>query len=57
MLIENPEMTQVQLMEKLNLSRKQVQKEMKELCTQGLLVREGTNRSGRWVVKDVKNDF
>ena len=57
MLIENPEMTQVQFMEKLNLSRKQVQKEMKELCTQGLLVREGTNRSGRWIVKDVGNDF
>lgn len=31
--------------------RKQVQKDMKELQEEGVLVREGTNRSGRWVVK------
>lgn len=48
-------MTQTQLMDEMNLTRKQVQKDMKELQEEGVLVREGTNRSGRWVVKDAMN--
>ena len=51
-LVENPTITQTQLMEEMNLTRKQVQKDMKELQKDGVLVREGTNRSGRWVVKE-----
>ena len=51
-LAENPIMTQTQLMDEMNLTRKQVQNDMKELQEEGVLVREGTNRSGRWVVKD-----
>lgn len=39
-------------MKEMGLTRKQVQKDMKELQEEGELVREGTNRSGRWVVKD-----
>lgn len=54
-LAENPMMTQTQLMDEMNLTRKQVQKDMKELQEEGVLVREGTNRSGRWVVKDAKD--
>lgn len=54
-LAENPIMTQTQLMDEMNLTRKQVQKDMKELQEEGVLVREGTNRSGRWVVKDAMN--
>lgn len=50
-LAENPTITQTQFMEEMNLTRKQVQRDMKELQKEGLLVREGTNRSGRWVVK------
>lgn len=38
-------------MEMLELSRKQVQKEIKELQEQGVLVREGSNRGGKWIVK------
>lgn len=38
-------------MDKMNLTRKQVQKDMKELQGEGLLVREDTNRNGCWVVK------
>ena len=38
-------------MKMMDLTRKQVQKDMKELQEEGVLVREGTNRSGRWVVK------
>ena len=51
-LAENPTITQTQIMEEMNLTRKQVQKNMKELQEEGVLVREGTNRSGRWMVKE-----
>jgi ATP-dependent DNA helicase RecG len=51
-LAETPTITQTQLMTEMNLTRKQIQKDMKELQTEGVLVREGTNRSGRWVVKE-----
>ena len=44
-------MTQITLMKELNLSRKQVQKDIKELQEDGVLVREGSNRNGRWIVK------
>lgn len=50
-LAENPTITQTQIMEEMNLTRKQVQKDMKELQLEGVLLREGTNRNGRWVVK------
>lgn len=33
-------------MEKLDLSRKQVQKDIKELQEDGVFVREGSNRNG-----------
>lgn len=49
-LKKNPAITQTQLMEEMNLTRKQVQKDMRELQKEGVLVREGTNRSGRWMV-------
>ena len=32
----------------MNLTRKQVQKDMRKLQKEGVLVREGTNRNGRW---------
>lgn len=38
-------------MEQMNLTRKQVQRDMKELQEEGKLVREGTNRNGSWEVK------
>ncbi len=50
-LKENSTMTQTQLMEKMSLSRKQVQKDMKELQEEGALAREGSNRNGQWIVK------
>lgn len=51
-MTDNPTLTQTQLMEKMDLTRKQVQIDMKELQKQGLLIREGTNRKGRWIVKN-----
>ena len=53
---EKPTMTQVQLMEKLDLTRKQVQKAIKELQEEGALVREGSNRNGRWIVVNPENE-
>ncbi len=51
LLEKNPKMTQKLLMEELDLSRKQVQKEIKELQEHGVLVREGSNRGGKWRVR------
>ena len=53
LLEKNPSMTQVQLMEALGLSRKQVQTLIKELQEKHLLVREGSNRKWRWIVQKV----
>ena len=50
LLAKNPTMTQAQLMEQMVLTRKQVQKDVKELQEEGMLKREGSNRNGRWVV-------
>ncbi len=50
-LAENPTITQSKLMVEFDLTRKQVQKVMKELQEDGLLKREGSNRSGKWIVK------
>ena len=47
----NPEITQVKLMEAFDLSRKQIQKIIKDLREEGLVERQGSNRNGRWVVK------
>lgn len=51
---QNPTITQSQIMEQMNLTRKQVQKDMKELQDEGVLVREGKNRSGYWLVSGEK---
>ena len=48
---ENPFVTQVKLMEEFNLSRKQIQNIMQYLRLNGLVEREGSNRSGKWIVK------
>ena len=42
--------------EELKRSRKQVQKEIKELYEQGVLVREGNNRNGKQICKGVFDD-
>ena len=50
-MAENPMITQVKLMEEFDLTRKQVQKLIKDLREDGLVERQGSNRSGKWVVK------
>lgn len=49
---ENPFVRQVKLMEEFNLSRKQIQNIIQYLRLNGLVEREGSNRSGKWVVKE-----
>ena len=46
-----PTVTQVRLMEEFNLTRKQVQKIIKDLREDGLVERQGSNRSGKCIVK------
>ena len=48
---ENSFVTQVKLMEEFNLSRKQIQNIIQYLRLNGLVEREGSNRSGKWIVK------
>ena len=50
-LEENPEITQIKLMEEFDLSRKQIQKIIKDLREEGLVERQGSNRRGKWIVK------
>ena len=50
----NPTITQTEIMKELDLTRKQVQKDMNELKERHIIEREGTNRSGRWII--VKSD-
>ena len=50
-LEENPEITQVKLMEEFDLSRKQIQKIIKDLREEGVVERQGSNRNGKWIVK------
>ncbi len=52
LLSQRPEMTQSQLMDELQLSRKQIQKSVKDLQEEGLLKREGSNRNGHWIVNE-----
>ena len=50
-LEENPSIMQMKLMEEFNLSRKQIQKIIKDLREDGLVERQGSNRNGKWIVK------
>lgn len=43
-------MTQTELTEELELTRKQIQTDIKELKNEGILVRKGSNRNGYWIV-------
>ena len=42
-------------MKELDLTRKQVQKDMKELQEMHIIAREGTNRRGRWIIVKENN--
>ena len=48
---ENPAITRRKLMEEFELTRKQIQTIIKELQENGFVERQGSARSGKWVVK------
>ena len=54
LIAETPTITQVQLMNELILTRKQIQTDIKELQEEGILERVGSNRKGCWVIKRVE---
>ena len=57
LLSENPTITQTQLIEKLELTRKQIQTDIKDLRDEGVLERKGSNRKGYWIVNKVDELF
>lgn len=48
---ENPAITQLKLIEEFELTRKQVQIIIKDLQKNGFVERQGSNRSGKWIVE------
>lgn len=49
---ENPEITQTEIMDKMQVSRKQVQNAVKVLAECGRIKRIGPNKSGYWDVNE-----
>ncbi|MBQ6900331.1 MAG: winged helix-turn-helix transcriptional regulator [Firmicutes bacterium] len=52
MLIKNPHVTLEQIAKDLNLSKSTVKRNLKELITSGNVSREGSKKTGQWVVHD-----
>ena len=50
-LCENPSITQKELAVKLNVSKRTVIRILKKLVEDKVIVREGNNRTGKWIVK------
>ncbi|MBR1673676.1 MAG: winged helix-turn-helix transcriptional regulator [Eubacterium sp.] len=48
---EKPSITQTELAETMNLSRRSVQTIMKALIDEGIIERSGSKKSGTWIVK------
>ena len=51
LLKENPSLTQAELSEMMNKSRRAVQMLMKELLDEGVIERIGSKKTGSWLVK------
>ena len=51
LLKENPSLTQAELSEMMNKSRRAVQMLMKELLDEGVIERKGSKKTGSWLVK------
>ena len=52
LISSNPKITTVQMAEKLNVSTRQVQKYLKRLTDQNLIVKEGNRINGSWKILD-----
>ena len=53
LLKENPSLTQVDLAEMMDKSRRTIQEIIKHLLEEGLLERIGSKKTGSWIVKNV----
>ena len=51
LLKENPSLTQVEISEMMNKSRRAIQMWMKELIAEGVIERIGSKKMGSWIVK------
>lgn len=52
MILENPEITQTTMAEKLDITPRAVKKNIKELVDKGLVEREGSARKDYWKIKE-----
>lgn len=52
MILENPEITQTAMAEKLDITPRAIKKNIKELVDKGLVEREGSARKGYWKIKE-----
>ena len=52
MILENSEITQAIMAEKLNITSRAVKKNIKEMVEKGLLERQGSARKGYWKIKE-----
>lgn len=50
LLLEYPELTQSEIRERLDLSRSKVQRMMRKLTEDGIIIREGSRRKGYWTI-------
>ena len=50
LLLEYPELTQSEIRERLDLSRSKVQRLMRKLTEDGIIIREGSRRKGYWTI-------
>lgn len=50
-LKENPSITQSKIAERIGLTDRSVRRILAALQADGIVTREGTNRSGKWIVK------
>ncbi len=53
LLKENPSLTQVELAEMMDKSRRTIQGIIKQLLEEGLIERIGSKKTGSWVVKNI----
>ena len=52
MIRKNSRITQAEMAEIIKISRRAVQKNIKELADQGIIVHEGSTRNGYWKIKE-----
>ena len=52
MIRKNSRITQAEMAEIIKISRRAVQKNIKELVDQGIIIHEGSTRNGYWKIKE-----